>query len=99
MKDWARPPLSTPPLTPEGTRRAGRPPTTRVSVKGQVVVPRAIRRLLNISTGSRLLWETDGRMIRAYPVSQEPVGASAGTLAGLGLTLEDFLDERQRLVR
>lgn len=68
---------------------------TRVSAKGQTVIPRGIRRLLDIGPGSRLRWEVQGQVILVHPVSQDPLGASIGMLEGLGLGLPDFLEGRR----
>lgn len=78
-------------VVPQSMSRPEQFPQTRVSVKGQTVIPLAIRRLLNISQGSRLRWEVRGQVILVYPISQDPVGASLGVLKDLGVTLSDFL--------
>ena len=81
-------------VVPQSMSRPEQFPQTRVSVKGQTVIPRAIRRQLNISQGSRLRWEVRGQVILVYPISQDPVGASLGILKGLGVALSDFLQAR-----
>ena len=70
-------------------------PETRVSGKGQTVIPRAIRRLLSIEPGTRLRWELRGNVVMVYPVVQDPVAAAQGKLQGLGASLGDFLEQRQ----
>lgn len=67
---------------------------TRVSGKGQTVIPRAIRRLLGIEAGTRLRWELRGQVVMVYPVVEDPVAASQGRLQGLGVSLPDFLEQR-----
>ena len=68
---------------------------TRVSAKGQTVIPSAIRRLLGIGPQTRLRWEVRCRIIVVYPVDQDPVAASQGALQELGVALSDFLEHRQ----
>lgn len=70
---------------------------TRVSSRGQTVVPREVRRLLDISAGSRLRWEVRGHVIRVYPVLQDPIGFSRGYLANQGLDLEEFVASRHNI--
>ncbi len=70
-------------------------PETRVSEKGQTVIPRAIRRLLSIEPGTRLRWELRGNVVMVYPVVQDPVAAAQGKLKGIGVSLSDFLEQRQ----
>ena len=81
-------------VVPQSISRPEQFPQTRVSVKGQTVIPRGIRRLLNISPGSSLRWEVRGQVILVYPISQDPLAASLGVLASLGLSLPDFLEVR-----
>ena len=69
-------------------------PQTLVSVRGQTVIPRGIRRLLNITPGSHLSWEVHGQVIIVHPVSEDPVSDSVGVLAGRGLALSDLLAAR-----
>jgi AbrB family looped-hinge helix DNA binding protein len=40
----------------------------RITSKGQVTVPREVRRLLGVRTGDKLLFESDGRGVRVRPV-------------------------------
>ena len=40
----------------------------RLTSKGQITVPREVRRLLGVRTGDRLLFESDGKSIRVRPV-------------------------------
>jgi AbrB family looped-hinge helix DNA binding protein len=43
--------------------------TTTVSTKGQVVIPKPLRKALSIRPGTRLAVEQDGNAIRMTPVS------------------------------
>jgi len=77
--------------------RVDRTPITRVSARGQTVVPKEVRRLFDISAGSRLRWEVRGRVIRVYPVLPDPIGYSRGYLANQGLDLGEFVASRHKI--
>jgi antitoxin PrlF len=40
----------------------------KITSKGQITVPREVRRLLGVRAGDRLLFESDGRGVRVRPV-------------------------------
>ncbi len=40
----------------------------KMTTKGQITVPREVRRLLGVRAGDRLLFETDGKEVRVRPV-------------------------------
>jgi len=40
----------------------------RITSKGQITVPREVRRILGVRAGDRLLFESDGKDIRVRPV-------------------------------
>jgi AbrB family looped-hinge helix DNA binding protein len=69
---------------------------TTVSVRGQTVIPREIRRALDIQAQSKLDWELkdDGIFIRPLPA--DPVRAAVGLLRGKGLGTAALLEERRR---
>jgi AbrB family looped-hinge helix DNA binding protein len=69
---------------------------TRISTRGQAVIPREIREELGIKPHSRLAWSARNGVIIAIPVPEDPVAASIGILGGKGFTLKDFLAERQK---
>jgi AbrB family looped-hinge helix DNA binding protein len=66
---------------------------SKVSVRGQTVIPREIRKLLSITENSLLCWEVEDGVIKVYPVPADPVRASLGLLKGRG-SLGEFLEER-----
>jgi AbrB family looped-hinge helix DNA binding protein len=66
---------------------------SKVSVRGQTVIPREIRKLLGIVPNSLLCWEVDDGVIKVYPVPADPVRASLGLLKGRS-SLAQFLDRR-----
>jgi antitoxin PrlF len=43
----------------------------RITSKGQITVPREIRRVLGVRSGDKLLFESDGQGIRVRPVRSE----------------------------
>jgi antitoxin PrlF len=40
----------------------------KITSKGQITVPREVRRLLGVRAGDRLLFESDGKGVRVRPV-------------------------------
>jgi AbrB family looped-hinge helix DNA binding protein len=40
----------------------------RITSKGQITVPREVRRILGVRAGDRLLFESDGQGVRVRPV-------------------------------
>jgi antitoxin PrlF len=40
----------------------------KITSKGQITVPREVRRLLGVRAGDRLLFESDGKCVRVRPV-------------------------------
>lgn len=69
---------------------------TKVSVRGQTVIPQEIRQALGITTNTLLYWKVQNGIILLYPLSNDPTQDSLGILKDKGFTLEDFLKERQR---
>ncbi|HVC32263.1 MAG TPA: AbrB/MazE/SpoVT family DNA-binding domain-containing protein [Chloroflexota bacterium] len=67
---------------------------TKVSVRGQTVVPREIREALGIGPRDTLDWELRDGVIVVYPLPADPVRASLGILKGR-VTLRDFLLDRE----
>lgn len=43
----------------------------RITSKGQITVPREVRRILGVRAGDRLLFESDGKSIRVRPVRNQ----------------------------
>lgn len=75
--------------------------TSRVTEKGQVIIPVEIRRKYNIKKGTRVVvTETEGRAILIKPIPDDPIEASKGALKGnISLTdalLEDRREEAER---
>jgi AbrB family looped-hinge helix DNA binding protein len=43
----------------------------KLTSKGQITVPLAVRRILGLRTGDRLLFESDGKEVRLRPVRDQ----------------------------
>ena len=67
-----------------------------VSVRGQAVIPQAIREELGIVPNTKLAWSTHNGVIIVVPIPRDPVRASFGILAEGGFTLDEFLKERRK---
>lgn len=68
---------------------------SRVSVRGQTVIPQEIREQLGIKPKTMLAWSAHDGVITVIPLPEDPIEASFGMLGGRGYTLEDFLEERR----
>ena len=72
---------------------------TRVTRRGQTVVPAAIRERYSIHGGDGLVWIDEGRTIKVVPVPADPIAALHGRGKGQGLTRKLLLQrarERRR---
>ncbi len=69
---------------------------TKVSVRGQTVIPQEIRHSLGITSNTLLYWKIQNGVILLYPLSKDPGQSCLGILKDRGFTLEDFLRERQQ---
>ena len=58
---------------------------TKVTRKGQTVVPARIRKQLGIGANSNLIWSSDGKIITVIPVPEDPIRSMRGSTAGKGL--------------
>ncbi len=66
---------------------------SKVSVRGQTVIPKEIRKALGITENSRLYWKIQDGVIQVLPLPADPVQASLGLLRGKG-TFGEFLQGR-----
>ena len=66
---------------------------SKVSVRGQTVIPKEIRKALGITENSRLYWKIQDGVIQVLPIPADPVQASLGLLRGRG-TFGEFLRGR-----
>ena len=67
---------------------------TRVSKRGQVSIPAAVRRRLGISASTRLEWVVEDNAARVIPIPDDPVGALRGS--GKPGTVARLLRDRRR---
>ncbi|MBE0410480.1 MAG: AbrB/MazE/SpoVT family DNA-binding domain-containing protein [Anaerolineales bacterium] len=68
---------------------------TTVSVRGQTVIPREIRKKLDITPATRLEWMVKNGVIIVLPLPPDPVRSSVGILKGRGVSTKDLLTERK----
>jgi len=69
---------------------------TKVSVRGQTVIPHEIREELGIKPNTKIDWSTRNGVIIAIPLPDDPIAASLGALAGRGYTMKNFLEDRNK---
>lgn len=68
---------------------------TRATIKGQIVIPAALRRKYNIQGGTRIqVYEENGRII-LHPVTRETIRKVRGMFKGSG-ALKILREERER---
>lgn len=67
---------------------------SKVSVRGQTVIPKEIREQLGIKSNTVLAWFVQDGVIRIVPIPDDPIAASVGILKGSGFTFEDFMADR-----
>lgn len=69
---------------------------SKVSVRGQTVIPKELRKALGITPDTTLDWNLKNGYIVVYPIPKDPVAASVGILRGKGPTVAELLEERRR---
>jgi len=68
---------------------------TRATIKGQIVIPAALRRKYNIQGGTRIqVYEEKGRIV-LYPVTRETIRQARGRFKGSG-ALKVLQEDRER---
>ncbi|MCS7221978.1 MAG: AbrB/MazE/SpoVT family DNA-binding domain-containing protein [Anaerolineae bacterium] len=68
---------------------------TKVSVRGQTVIPRPIREALGITSATRLQWAIKDGLIIVLPIPPDPVHSAVGVLKERGPSTADLLMERK----
>jgi len=64
-----------------------------VSVRGQTVIPKEVRKALGIREGTRVAWIVEDGKAIVFPLPDDPVRALRGVLKGHG-TFAEWLRER-----
>ncbi|MGH2365857.1 MAG: AbrB/MazE/SpoVT family DNA-binding domain-containing protein [Chloroflexota bacterium] len=74
---------------------------SKVSAKGQTVVPRQVRQALGILPDQFLDWQLRHGGVMVYPVSDDPIKASRGMLKRLGMEFStaELLDGRREEIK
>jgi len=68
---------------------------TRATIKGQIVIPAALRRKYNIQGGTRIqVYEEKGRIV-LRPVTRETIHSARGLFKGSG-ALKILREEREK---
>jgi AbrB family looped-hinge helix DNA binding protein len=68
---------------------------TYATVKGQIVIPSALRRKYGIKSGTKIIIYDDGESIILRPVTEEYLKKLQGSLRGKG-ALKILMEERAR---
>lgn len=68
---------------------------SKVSVRGQTVIPQELREALGIHTGTRLSWSVVDGSLLVTPETDDPVRSTRGLLRGLGPTTAHLLAARR----
>jgi AbrB family looped-hinge helix DNA binding protein len=67
------------------------------SARGQIVIPKDIRRQLKIKPGKKLLLKVEGEPVVIRPLLDDPVEEFCGFFAGGSSLTKALLDERERI--
>jgi len=71
-------------------------PVVTTSSRGQIVIPRDIRKQLQIIPGKKLLVKVEGERAVITPLPDDPVESFCGFFEGRGSLTKALLDERRR---
>jgi len=69
--------------------------SSKVTSKGQVVIPKKLREKYGIRTATAIRWIENDQGILMVPESEDPIVAARGMLKGSGI-LKAYLKEKKR---
>ncbi len=67
---------------------------TKLTRRGQTVVPAEIRKRFALGESSMLQWMVEGDIITVLPIPENPVDALKGVIKG-DFSFESFMDDRR----
>ena len=70
-------------------------PIVKTSAKGQVVIPKAIRRALGIKPGTRFHVRVEGKEVVLFPLPDDPIRALRGIIKGGPSLTKALLEDRK----
>lgn len=68
----------------------------KISAKGQIVIPKAVRDQLGITPGKKVLFRIVGKHAEITPIDDDPVKALRGIIKGKSSLTDELLDVRKR---
>ena len=69
---------------------------SKLSVKGQIVIPQGLRRRFGLRPGSAVSVVEEHQKIVVYPAPEDPIEMACGFLKGGGSLAEELLKDRRR---
>jgi antitoxin PrlF len=71
---------------------------TRISSRGQIVIPKALRQKYGLSEGEEVVWEEeDGKLVLRKADWKDYANEIARKMKQAGITEEDMLEELERV--
>jgi len=67
---------------------------TKITKRGQTVVPAKIRKRFNLGASSKLLWMVEGEMITVLPIPENPAKTLKGAMKGQ-ISFKKFIKDRR----